>query len=195
MARWLPFVLALLVAGNAIAAPPLEASSEPGASAEEASAREALPGEDSSGLEESNAALLRRHAEIWGLMGLSAGAQEELNDTVVTLNTGIYKNQSEQPEIFKQAMAPTRSDRPLTYQSFVSSHKRRFALLKISGPVQAELLAALDFTWKALHDPTVPEEKRQEAEKIRALMKSIGGPPPCCDDSIFERSGMTTREP
>ena len=26
-------------------------------------------------------------------MGLSAGAQEELNDTVVSVNTGIYKNQ------------------------------------------------------------------------------------------------------
>jgi len=195
MARWVSFILALLVAENTIAAPPLESSSQSEVSAEETSAGEAVPGEDSSGLEESNAALLKRHGEIWGLMGLSAGAQEELNDTVVSINTGIYENRNEQPEIFKQVMAPARSDRPLTYQTFVYSHKRRFALLQISESVQEELLAALDFTWKALHDPSVPEEKREVAEKIRALMKSIGGPPPCCDDSIFERAGMTTREP
>ena len=59
MARWLSFVLVLLVAENTIAAPPLESSSQPEVSAEEASAREALPGEDTSGLEESNAALLK----------------------------------------------------------------------------------------------------------------------------------------
>ena len=195
MARWVSFVLALLVAEDTIAAPPLESSPQPEVSAQETSARGALPGGDSSGLEESIAALLKRHGEIWGLMGLSATAQEELNDTVVSVNTGIHQNRDEQPEIFKQVVAPTRSDRPLTHQTFVYSHKRRFALLQISEPVQEELLAALEFTWKALHDPTVPEEKREVAEKIRALMKSIGGPPPCCDDSIFERAGMTTREP
>ena len=102
MVRWVSLVLALLVAENTIAAPPLEESLQPEVSAEETSAGEAVPGEDSSGLEESNAALLNRHGEIWGLMGLSAGAQEELNDTVVSINTGIYENRNEQPEVFKQ---------------------------------------------------------------------------------------------
>jgi hypothetical protein len=194
MVRWIPIVLALLVAEDAIA-PPLEPSPLPEASVQESRASEAPPATATSGLEERNVEILTRHAEIWGVMGLSAGVQEELNDTVVSINTGIHENQNEKSEAFKQAMLPRRSDRPLTYHRFVSSHKRRFALLKISGAAQAELLAALDFTWKALHDPKVPEEEREVAEKIRGLMKSLGGPPPCCDDSIFERAGMEVWEP
>jgi hypothetical protein len=178
-------VIALLVVGDAVAAPP-----QPEVSAREGDAPGALPATAISGLEESNAELLKRHAEIWDLMGLSTAAKAELNEAVVSVNTGIHKNRSERPEAFEQATTRRRSDEPLTYQDFVSSHKRRFALLKISGPTQAELLAALDFTWKALHDPEVPSEKREAAEKIRDLMISMGGPPPCCDDSIFERAGM-----
>ena len=184
------FMLALLVAGNAIAAPPLEAAPEAEVSAQEAHGSGALPATAISELEESNTELLKKHAEIWDLMGLSAGAKEELNETVVSINTGIHENRNKATEAFKQATVGRRSDRPLTYDGFVSRHKRRFALLKISGSTQAELLAALDFTWKALHDPEVPEEKREVAEKIRDLMISMGGPPPCCDDSIFERAGM-----
>jgi hypothetical protein len=190
MVRWLSSLFALLVAGNAIAAPPVEAPPQSEVSTQEVRVPAAPPATATSGLEERNAELLERHAEIWGLMGLSARAQEELNETVVSINTGIHANENQRPESFKQATKPRRSDRPLTYENFVSSHKRRFALLKISGATQAELLAALDFTWKALHDPDVPEEKREVAEKIRDLMNSMGGPPPCCDDSIFERAGM-----
>jgi hypothetical protein len=123
-------------------------------------------------------------------MSLSPTAKEELNDIVVSINTSIHKNRNSRPEAFEKAIAPRRSDKPLSYERFVSDHKRRFSLLKISGPAQAELLAALDFTWKALHDPEVPEERREAAEKIRDMMKSMGGPPPCCDDSIFERAGI-----
>ena len=190
MVRWIPLLIALLVAGNAIAAPPLETPSQAEVSVQEARALEAPPATAASGLEERNAELLKRHAEIWGLMGLSARAREELNETVVSVNTGLHENENRRPESFKQAMTPRRSDRPLTYENFVSSHKKRFALLKITGATQGELLAALDFTWKALHDPDVPEEKREVAEKIRDLMISMEGPPPCCDDSIFERAGM-----
>jgi hypothetical protein len=165
MGRLFPFILAMasLLAGTALASPPLE---------------------------ERTAELLRKHAEIWDLMGLSASAQEELNATVVSINTGLHANQSQRSAAFDQATLKRRSDAPLIYEEFVSSHRRRFALLKISAPTQLELLAALDFTWKALHDPEAPEEKREAAEKIRDLMKSMGGPPPCCDDSIFERAGM-----
>lgn len=163
MSRSSSFLLALLVAGSAIASPPLE---------------------------ERNSELLKQHAEIWELMGLSASAQEELNAIVVAINAGLYANQGPRQADFERATAKRRSDASLTYEEFVSGHKRRFALLEISEPTQTELLAALSFTWKALHDSEAPEEKREVAEKIRDLMKSMGGPPPCCDDSIFERAGM-----
>ncbi len=156
-------VFALLVATSALASPPLE---------------------------ERNDELLRRHNEIWALMGLSASAQEELDATVLAINKGLYENQGERQSVFERATAKRPADEPLTYEAFVSQHKRRFALLELSGPTQVELLAALDFTWKALHDPQVPPERREVAEEIRDLMKSMGGPPPCCDDSIFERAGM-----
>jgi hypothetical protein len=195
MARWIPFVLALLVAEGAFAAPPLEAPSEPGASAQEAGAPGSLPAAATSELEERNAELLKKHAEVWGLMGLSARAQEELNASVVSINAGIHENRKRRPEAFEQAMVRRRSDEPLTYQGYLAGHVRRFALLKISEPTQEELRAALSFTWRALHDPEVPAAKREVAEQIRDLMKSMGGPPPCCDDSIFERAGMADWEP
>jgi hypothetical protein len=190
MVRWIPSLIVILAAGNVGAAPPAEAPSRVEVSAQEARMPEAPLATTASRLEERNAELLKRHTEIWGLMGLSARSQEELNETVVSINTGIHENENRRPGSFDEAMKPRRSDEPLTYEDFVSSHKRRFALLKISGATQVELLAALDFTWKALHDPDVPEEKRAVAEKIRDLMISMGGPPPCCDDSIFERAGM-----
>jgi hypothetical protein len=167
MMRPFSIVFALLVAASAFASPPLE---------------------------ERNEELLRRHNEIWALMGLSASAQEELNATVVAINRGLYENQGERQPAFDQATAKRPTGQPLTYEEFVSQHKRRFMLLQLSGSTQLELLAALDFTWKALHDPQVPAEKREVAEKIRDLMKSMGGPPPCCDDSIFERAGMQQTE-
>jgi hypothetical protein len=195
MLPWIAIALVLLAAKGAVAAPPLQGSPRSEASAEEVRAAEAPSPTATAKLEERNGELLRRHAEIWGLMGLSAKVQEELNGIVVSINTAIHENEARGTELLKQVVVPRRSDQPRTYESFVSSHKRRFGLLRISGPAQAELLAALDFTWKALHDPDVPEERREVAEKIRDLMKSMGGPPPCCDDGIFERAGMEVSGP
>ncbi len=103
-----------------------------------------------------------RRPSLWVLVTLLASVSEPWEvsnawtDAVVSINAGIHKSSSERPEAFEKATASRRSDGPLTYEDFVSSHKRRFAVLEISGPTQAELLAALDFTWKALHDPEVP---------------------------------------
>jgi hypothetical protein len=191
--RWIWWALALLIAEGAFASPPVAVSSEPGASAQEAGASQVLPATSTPALAERNAELLKKHSEIWELMGLSPRAQQELNDTVVSINTGIYENQ--RPDAFEQATAKRNTESPLTYESYLAGHERRFALLGISEPTQAELLAALTFTWKVLHDPKIPAEQREVAEKIRDLMKSMGGPPPCCDDSIFERAGMAGREP
>ena len=190
MGRWIPTIVSLLVAGNLVAAPPGGSLSQPSKSREEGAAPEVPPTGSSSTLEERNAELLQKHGEIWELMGLSPVARAELNEIVVSINTSIHRNENEQPEAFKEAMAVKRSDKPPTYESFVSDHKRRFGLLGISGPTQTALLSALHFTWKALHEPKAPEEGREAAEKIRDLMKSMGGPPPCCDDNIFERAGV-----
>ena len=195
MLRGIPILLVLLAVACAVADPPPDASAEPEASGQAAAAPEGQPVADTPELEERNAELLTTHAEIWELMGLSESAREELDDTVVSINAAIDENENDPTELLKQAKVPRRSDRPLTYDAFVSSHKRRFALLKLSESTRAELLAALDFTWKALHDPNTPEETRQAAEKIRNLMKSMGGPPPCCDDNMFERAGMDVFDP
>jgi hypothetical protein len=184
------FAFAVLVAGSTIGAPASKSSPQPTVSSQEGGAAEPPPAGATSGLEERHVELLGKHTEVWDLMGLSPKAKAELNELVVSLNRRIHKNRNKHPEAFEKAMAIRRSDEPLSYEGFVSSHKRRFDLLKISGPTQAELLAALDFTWKALHDPEIPEKKRDVAEKIREMMKSMGGRPPCCDDGIFKRAGM-----
>lgn len=192
MLRWIPILLVLLVCAGSCSAPPLEESPRPEASGQEAVAP---AGADTSQIEKRNAELLTTHAEIWELMGLSERARKELDDTVVSINAALYRNENDPPELLKQAKAPRRPHRPLSYDAFVHSHKRRFSLLKLSESTREELLAALDFTWNALHDPNTPEDTRQAAEKIRNLMKSMGGPPPCCDDLMFERAGMEPYQP
>jgi hypothetical protein len=186
----MPFVIVLFVAVEGFAASPSDASPESEAAGRDVHASGAPPAATTAGPEARNAELLKKHGEIWDLMGLSAGAQEELNGLVVTIHEGIHEKSSATPEAFRQATAPRRSEDPLTHETYVEGHKRRFALLEISEPTQTELLAALELTWKALHDPEVSDEQREVAEKIRALMLSMGGPPPCCDDGIFERAGM-----
>jgi hypothetical protein len=195
MLRWIPILLVILVAGEACSRPPLEETPRPEVSGQAAVAPTTPTPADTSKLEERNAELLTTHAEIWELMSLSEGAREELDGTVVSINAALRKNENDPTELLKQAKAPSRPDRPLTYDAFVQSHKRRFSLLKLSESTRTELLAALDFTWQALHDPNTPEDTRQAAEKIRNLMKSMGGPPPCCDDSMFERAGMEPYQP
>lgn len=139
-------------------------------------------------LEESNHALVERHNGIWDLMELSDVAKEELNAIVISLNSQIHKNRQERPEAFAEAMEVKRSHKPLTHEEYMASHTRRFNLLKISASTQKELLDAADFVWKSLHDPLVPDEKRQVAQIIRDLMTSMNGPPPCCDENIFQRA-------
>ena len=195
MLRWVPILLVLLVAAESCSTPPVEESPQPEVSEQESVAPVAPAAAETSRIEERNAELLTTHAEIWELMGLSESAREELDDTVVSINAAMARNENDPTELLNQAKAPRRRDRPLSYDAFVQSHKRRFSLLKLSDSTREELLAALDFTWQALHDPNTPEDTRQAAEKIRNLMKSMGGPPPCCDDSMFERAGMEPFEP
>jgi hypothetical protein len=130
------------------------------------------------------------HGGIWNLMGLSQRATDELNAIVLSINKRVHENEDRYPEEFAKARVVKRSEAPPTHEEYVASHKRRFQLLGISEPTQEELLGALELTWKALHDPAVPKEQHQVAIEIRAMMKSMGGPPPCCDDNIFTRAGM-----
>jgi hypothetical protein len=141
-------------------------------------------------LDERNQELLGTHSRIWNLMGLSPAATDELNGIVVSINTKVHENEEKYPEEFAKAREVKRSEMPLTHEEYVAGHKRRFALLGISEPTREELFGALELAWKALHDPDVPEEQRQAALEIREMMRSMGGPPPCCDDNIFTRAGM-----
>jgi hypothetical protein len=185
--RSLSCILVLFVAWQSHASPPDVESSQPAVPGE---VHEAPSPEKAPTLEERNQALLQMHSEIWSLMGLSQKATEELNEIVVSINTKVHENEHKYPEQFAKARAVKRSELPLTHEEYLASHKRRFELLGISRPTQQELIGALQFTWKALHDPAVPEHRREAAIKIREMMKSMEGPPPCCDDNIFVRAGM-----
>lgn len=139
-------------------------------------------------VDQRNAALVRQHTEIWNLMELSPAAIEELNGIVVAVNSQMAKNREEMPAAFAEATAVKRAAQPLTHADYIANHQRRFDALGISASTRAELLASAEFVWKALHDPSVPAEKRRTAETIQTMMKSLGGPPPCCDDNIFARA-------
>ena len=132
-------------------------------------------------------ALLKQHTEIWNLMELSPDAQKELNGIVAAVHKQMAKNKKERPEEMARLSEVKRATKP-TFEEYMANHKRRFDALKISAPTQEELLAASEFTWNALHDPDVPADKRKAAETIRSMMHSMNGPPPCCDDNIFERA-------
>lgn len=138
--------------------------------------------------EQRNAELLQKHTEIWNLMGLSEAATKELNGIVVAVNTQMEKNKNEKPEAFAQATEVKRASGPLTHADYIANHRKRFDFLKISQPTQTELLGAAEFVWTALHDPNVPADKKQTAETIQNMMKALNGPPPCCDDNIFQRA-------
>jgi hypothetical protein len=187
MIRILACAFFLVMAWQAQASSPGAASSQPAASAE---AREEPSPEPALTADERNQELLRIHSGIWSLMGLSPEATDELNSLVVSINTRVHENRDRYPEEFAKARIVKRSETPPTHEEYVASHKRRFELLGISKPTQEELFGALEFVWNALHDPDVPEEKREAALAIREMMKSMGGPPPCCDENIFVRAGM-----
>ena len=121
-------------------------------------------------------------------MGLSDGAKKELNAIVAAVKAQIETNKKKNPEAFAKAAAVKRAEQPLTREQYIAAHKRRFDALKISDPTQKELLGAAEFVWAALRDPNVAPEKRKVAETIRSMMTAMKGPPPCCDDNIFERA-------
>ncbi len=139
-------------------------------------------------LDKRNQSLLRQHNEIWDLMGLSPKAREELNGIVLDVNTRMDHNRAASPEAWAAASAVKRGQ-PKTREEYMAAHRKRFDALQIGESTQQELLAAADFTWTALQPGSdVPEEKRRTAQKIRDLMSALKGPPPCCDDNIFERA-------
>ncbi len=127
--------------------------------------------------------LLQQHTEIWKMMGLSEPAQKELNAIVVGVEGALEKNKQAHPELFGKE--PKRAKQP-THDEYMAAHKKRFDALKISAATQKELLASAEFVWKALHDPAVAPKDKEVAMKIKDMMKM--GPPPCCDDNIFEKA-------
>lgn len=139
-----------------------------------------------------NKDLLKQHTEIWGLMGLSKKAQDELNGIVVSVNKQIAKNKAEHPDECARVADVKRADHPLNHEEYVANHKKRFDFLKISEPTQKELFGAAEFVWGALHAPDASKKYTAEQKKtagiLRDMMKKMNGPPPCCDDNIFARA-------
>lgn len=137
-------------------------------------------------LEEENRKLVAFHTDIWIMMGLSQAAQDELNKFVLGVNRNIQHNRHHNSGQF-HAIQEKRDPnwRKQTREEYVKKHKERFDKLGISEATQKELFAAMEFVWRALHDPNVPEKDREVAKKIQEMMKQL---PKCCDDSIFERA-------
>ena len=139
--------------------------------------------------DKKNDALVKKHNEIWDLMGLSRSARDELNGIVIAVNTQIMKNKAERPEMMKELSDVKRAEK-LTHEQYIAKHKKRFDGLKISEPTQKELFAAAEFVWKALHSTgeDFTDEQRKTAQTIQNMMRELNGPPPCCDDNIFKRA-------
>jgi len=133
--------------------------------------------------------LVEKHSEIWTLMRLSPGATDELNRIVVDLSSLLKQDRRERATTGAPEPEILRTDRPLTREEFLERHQYRFESLGVSQATGVELLGAADFVWKALHDADVPAEQRETAETIQKMMLALGGPPPCCDDSMLDRSG------
>ncbi len=137
-------------------------------------------------LEKTPAELVDRHSEVWQLMQLSPAAVAELNAIVVKLSGELVRLRQDCTETSTPPPAAKRADHELTREEFMERHERRFAALGISGSTQAELLNAAAFTWRAMHDASLPDEEREVAATIREMMQAMGGPPPCCDDNVLE---------
>ena len=145
---------------------------------------------DSDALENANAELVDKHSEIWALMGLSSGATQELNQIVINLSNRLARARRDRTETSAPEPEVKRANHPLTREEYLERHRQRFDSLGISQSTQVELLAAVGFTWGAVHDASVPREQRAAAETIRTMMLAMGGPPPCCDDSVLEGVGQ-----
>lgn len=141
-------------------------------------------------LTERNAELTAKHNEIWDLMSLTAPARNELNAVVLAVNAQMAANRARNPEVYDKVFKESKRKSDPTHDEYVKDHLNRWQLLGLSGGTQHELLQAAEFCWTALHDPTAPltAEELAKAEIIRKMMKDLGGPPPCCDENIFEKA-------
>lgn len=140
---------------------------------------------------ERNAELTGKHNDIWALMGLSSAVKDELNAVVLRINRLMTENRAKMPEEYDQVFRDSKRKENISHEEYIADHKKRWAALALSAQAQAELLAAAEFCWTALHDPdaTLSDEQRKTAEIIRTMMKELGGPPPCCDENIFAKAG------
>jgi hypothetical protein len=138
----------------------------------------------------SDAELTAKHNEIWDLMGLSHPVRDELNAVVLRVNRQMAANRSVRPEEYDRVFRESKRKENIDHDEYVADHLKRWDLLQLSAPAQQELLGAAEFCWTALHDPDAPltADERQKAEIIRTMMKELGGPPPCCDENIFEKA-------
>jgi hypothetical protein len=75
------------------------------------------------------AELIRRHAGIWALMGLSDSARVELVAVVAATHGAMERNRSAHPELFHAA--PERAAQR-THGEYVSAHQARFDKLGLS---------------------------------------------------------------
>lgn len=137
-----------------------------------------------------NAELTVTHNGIWDLMGLSVPARHELNAVVLQVNSQMASNRARNPEVYDKVFKETKRNEAVSHEEYVADHLKRWQLLGLSAGTQKELLGAAEFCWTALHDPaaTLTEDERGKAEVIRKMMKDLGGPPPCCDENIFEKA-------
>ncbi len=147
---------------------------------------------ESKNSDDASAALVDRHSEIWQLMGLSREAVAELNRIVVDLSGQLTRDRANRAASSTPLPEAKRADYELTRAEFIDGHRRRFVALGIGRSTQAELLDAAAFVWRALHDASVPKEQREAADTIRAMMQAMGGPPPCCDDNVFDVAALGT---
>lgn len=145
---------------------------------------------------ERDAELTAKHDEIWDLMNLSRPVKDELNAVVLTINRQMARNRDRNPEEYDRVFKDSKRAERIDHATYIADHQTRWALLGLSAAAQAELLAAAEFCWTALHDPSAaltPEEGRK-AEVIRSMMKALGGPPPCCDANIFAKAQATVQQ-
>jgi hypothetical protein len=137
-----------------------------------------------------NSELTAKHNEIWDLMSLSAAARDELNAVVLRVNAQMAANRARNPEVYDKVFKESKRRLDPTHDEYVTDHLTRWQLLGLTAGTQRELLQAAEFCWTALHDPaaTLTAEEVATAEIIRRMMKDLGGPPPCCDENIFEKA-------
>ena len=146
-------------------------------------------------IEDRNQALIKQHDAIWDLMGLSPDARTELDGIVRTVNTQVMKNKLGEARKFDHIVVK-RAASPLTHDEFVASHRKRFDRLGITASTQKELIQAAEFVWTALHDKkaSFTLKQREAAQTIQNMMRKMEGPPPCCDDNIFQRAAVGEEE-